>query len=67
MVLRELSPVADAATRTYEAHFTLPADVEATLGMSATVRIAPAAGQGAEFTPSRARSAIARGVENSKE
>ena len=42
--LRELSPVADAATRTYEARFTLPAGARPALGMSATVTLAPAAG-----------------------
>jgi len=44
--LREFSPIADAATRTYQARFTLserPADVK--LGMTATVTLAePAAG-----------------------
>ncbi len=44
VVLRELSPVADSATRTYEAHFTLPAEAKAALGMSATVTITPADG-----------------------
>ena len=39
--LRELSPVADPATRTYEARFTLPAGARPALGMSATVTLAP--------------------------
>ena len=45
--LRELSPVADAATRTFAARFTLPdADERVALGMSATLTIAaPAAGK----------------------
>ena len=42
--LRELSPVADAATRTYEARFTLPADADPALGMSATVTLRPGGG-----------------------
>ena len=54
VVLRELSPVADAATRTYEAHFTLPADAEAALGMSATVTLTPAAGQPTVVLPTSA-------------
>ena len=40
--LRELSPVADAATRTYAARFTLPEGAAAALGMSVTVTLAPA-------------------------
>jgi RND family efflux transporter MFP subunit len=40
--LREVSPVADAATRTYEARFTLPADADPALGMSVTVTLAGA-------------------------
>jgi RND family efflux transporter MFP subunit len=39
--LRELSPAADAATRTYAARFSLPdAGAEAVLGMTATVTVA---------------------------
>lgn len=52
--LRELSPVADMATRTYEAHFTLPDDAEAALGMSATVTLAPAAGRPTVALPTSA-------------
>ena len=52
--LRELSPVADAATRTYEARFTLPADAEPALGMSATVTLAPAAGRPTVVLPTSA-------------
>jgi membrane fusion protein, multidrug efflux system len=54
VTLRELSPVADAATRTYEAHFTLSADTEAALGMSATVTLAPAAAQPTVVLPTSA-------------
>ena len=43
--LRELSPVADPATRTYEARFTLPEDAHPALGMSATVILEPAGGR----------------------
>ena len=45
--LRELSPVADPATRTFAARFALPdADARVALGMSATLTIAaPAAGR----------------------
>ena len=42
--LRELSPVADTATRTFEARFTLPAGADPALGMSATVTLAPGGG-----------------------
>jgi RND family efflux transporter MFP subunit len=52
--LRELSPVADVATRTYEARFTLPADAEAALGMSATVTLAQAARRPTVALPSSA-------------
>jgi len=52
--LRELSPVADAATRTFEAHFTLSADAEAELGMSATVSLTPAAGRPTVVLPTTA-------------
>lgn len=42
-VLREMSPVADPATRTFAARFSLPeADADVALGMSATLSIAPA-------------------------
>jgi RND family efflux transporter MFP subunit len=42
--LRELSPQADAATRTYAARFTIEdADDTVALGMTATVKLAPAA------------------------
>jgi membrane fusion protein, multidrug efflux system len=51
VVLRELSPVADAATRTYEAHFTLPVDMAAALGMTATVTITPANGEATVMLP----------------
>ncbi len=44
-VLRELSPAADAATRTYAARFSLPdAGAETSWGMTATVTIAEPAG-----------------------
>lgn len=49
--LRELSPVADPATRTYEARFTLPPDAGAALGMSVTVMLAPATGQATATLP----------------
>jgi multidrug efflux pump subunit AcrA (membrane-fusion protein) len=52
--LRELSPVADVATRTYEARFTMPADAEAALGMSATVTLAQAARRPTVALPSSA-------------
>ena len=54
MKLRQLSPTADAATRTYEARFTLPADAEVALGMSATVTLAPAAGEPTVVLPTSA-------------
>ena len=54
VTLRELSPIADEATRTYEAHFTLPADAEAALGMSATVTLAPVAGNLCVMLPTSA-------------
>ncbi len=54
VTLRELSPVADAATRTYEARFTLPADAKPALGMSATVTLAPAVEQATVTLPTSA-------------
>jgi RND family efflux transporter MFP subunit len=42
--LRELSPVADAATRTFEARFALPEGADAALGMSVTVSLAEDSG-----------------------
>ena len=52
--LRELSPVADATTRTYQARFTLAADGAALeLGMTATVSLAgPASGREVVLPPS---------------
>jgi membrane fusion protein, multidrug efflux system len=49
--LRQLSPVADEATRTFEARYTLAADdAAAALGMSVTLSLAgPAAGRGVEL------------------
>jgi RND family efflux transporter MFP subunit len=42
-VLRELSPVADPVTRTFQARFTLPTGVaKVELGMTATIHLAPA-------------------------
>lgn len=52
--LRELSPVADAATRTYEARFTLPGDADPALGMSATVTLAPGGAQATVALPTSA-------------
>lgn len=52
--LRELSPVADPATRTYEARFTLPPDTGAALGMSVTVTLVPAAEQATVTLPTSA-------------
>lgn len=52
--LRELSPVADSATRTYEARFTLPVDADPALGMSATVTFAPGAGRTTVALPTSA-------------
>jgi membrane fusion protein, multidrug efflux system len=52
--LRELSPVADSATRTYEARFTLPADAHPALGMSATVSFTPGAGRTSVVLPTSA-------------
>ncbi|HET9068696.1 MAG TPA: efflux RND transporter periplasmic adaptor subunit [Amaricoccus sp.] len=52
--LRELSPVADSATRTYEAHFTLPPEVQPALGMSVTVTLAPRAERPAYMLPTSA-------------
>ncbi len=54
VTLRQLSPVADPTTRTYEARFTLPAGAEAELGMSATVMLAPAPGRSMVALPSSA-------------
>jgi RND family efflux transporter MFP subunit len=54
VTLRELSPVADVATRTYEAHFTLPPDAEAVLGMSTSVTLAPAVAQPVVLLPTSA-------------
>ena len=52
--LRELSPVADPATRTYEARFTLPASARPALGMSATVTLAPSGGRPTVALPTSA-------------
>jgi RND family efflux transporter MFP subunit len=52
--LRELSPVADAATRTYEARFTLPAGADPALGMSVTVTVAPTTERAAVALPATA-------------
>jgi RND family efflux transporter MFP subunit len=42
VVLRELSPIADPVTRTYQARFTLPSSAsKAELGMTATVHLTP--------------------------
>jgi RND family efflux transporter MFP subunit len=50
--LRELSPSADAATRTYIARFALPgAGPEVELGMTATVTVAEAAGEAVARLP----------------
>jgi RND family efflux transporter MFP subunit len=48
--LRQLSPVADSATRTFEARYTLAGDDAAALGMSVTVSLAaPASGPAVEL------------------
>jgi RND family efflux transporter MFP subunit len=48
--LRLLSPVADGATRTFEARYTLEGGTDAALGMSVTVTLAiPGAGESAEL------------------
>ena len=53
--LRELSPVADPATRTYAARFSLPdADARVALGMSATLTIAGPASDKVARVPSAA-------------
>lgn len=53
--LRELSPVADAATRTFAARFSLPdADASVGLGMSATLTIAAPASRQVARVPSAA-------------
>ena len=53
--LRELSPVADAATRTFAARFSLPdADDHVALGMSATLTIAAPASDKVARVPSAA-------------
>ena len=53
--LRELSPVADAATRTYAARYSLPdADDHVALGMSATLTIAASASDKVARVPSAA-------------
>jgi RND family efflux transporter MFP subunit len=54
VALRELSPVADAATRTYEARFTLPEGADPALGMSATVILAPVDGPATVTLPTSA-------------
>lgn len=53
--LRELSPVADSATRTFAARFSLPeADARVALGMSATLTIAAPASEKVARVPSAA-------------
>jgi multidrug efflux pump subunit AcrA (membrane-fusion protein) len=52
--LRDPVLIADVATRTYEAHFTLPPDAVAALGMSASVTLAPAAAQPVLLLPTSA-------------
>jgi RND family efflux transporter MFP subunit len=54
VTLRELSPVADPATRTYQARYTLPAGVQPALGMSVTVTLSPRADQPGVALPTSA-------------
>jgi RND family efflux transporter MFP subunit len=54
VVLRELSPVADPATRTYEARFTLPPDADVALGMSVTVSLTQTSSEPAVELPATA-------------
>lgn len=49
--LRELSPVADGATRTFEARFALPGSEELELGMSVTVALATTGAAEAAVVP----------------
>jgi RND family efflux transporter MFP subunit len=55
VALRELSPVADAATRTYQARFTIADDVPGVeLGMTATVHLSAGSGGPAFVLPASA-------------
>jgi RND family efflux transporter MFP subunit len=49
--LRELSPIADGATRTFEARYALPGANDLDLGMSVTVALASAGNEAAAVVP----------------